>query len=141
MLQDSEKFKQCAKMALDSEQQYKELEKQASKELASTEFCHMTTPDFDKGERVIRAQNQAPLDMVAELKAINERLDVEQKARILAESKAAEVERHHKENLPRSCQGQILTEKPLLFQAIISTSFSICTRAHAGGPGHALSWV
>ena len=109
MLQDSEKFKQCAKMALDSEQQYKELEKQASKELASTEFCHMTTPDFDKGERVIRAQNQAPLDMVAELKAINERLDVEQKARILAESKAAEVERHQEEKDRRNLKIAIIS--------------------------------
>lgn len=76
MLQDSEKFEQYAKMALDGEQQYKTLEEQASKELAATEFCHVSAPDFEEFEEVMCAQNQAPLDMLAELKAINQRLDL-----------------------------------------------------------------
>lgn len=109
MLQDSEKFEQYAKMALDSEQQFKKFEKQTSKELASTEFCHTATPDFDEGERVIRAQNQAPLDMVAELKAIHERLDAEQTARISAEVKAAAVERRQEEKDRRNLKIAIIS--------------------------------
>lgn len=75
-------FEKSAKMVLDAEQQWKENAERASQEMKAVKF-HDTSAsvmaDFEKLEAMNFAQNQAPLDMVAELKAINERLDLAEK--------------------------------------------------------------
>lgn len=84
----SQDFEKSAKMVLDAEQQWKESAERASQEIKAFKF-HDTSAslmaDLEKLEAINFAKNQAPLDMVAELKAINERLDADHRERIEAE--------------------------------------------------------
>ncbi len=93
MLQDIEKHEKYSKMAIEGERQYKRDMEKANKELASTEFRPMSAPDFEKFEEMERAQHQAPLDILAELKAINQRLDAEHDDRKMSEKEQQHIER------------------------------------------------
>ncbi len=90
-------FEQMSKIALEAERQWKESAEHAAQEMEAAEF-HDTSAsvlsDLEGLGAMRRAQDQAQLDMVAELKAINERLDVERQARISAEKH--QEKREHK---------------------------------------------
>lgn len=70
-----------SKRALDAMQEWNKSMERTSQKLKDAKFHNTSTsfmPDFEKFQAMKRAQNQAPMDMVAELKAINERLDKQQ---------------------------------------------------------------
>ncbi|MCI9366838.1 MAG: hypothetical protein HFF19_00945 [Oscillospiraceae bacterium] len=69
-------FEREVKRTLESIQQWEIDEEQMRKKLSDIEFDSTAPPDLEGYEKTTRAQNQAPLDMLAELKAINQRLDL-----------------------------------------------------------------
>lgn len=75
-------FEESAKMVLKAEQQWKKNVERTSQEMKAIKF-HDTPAsveaDFETLKAMSFAQNQAPLDMVAELKAVNKRLDLAEK--------------------------------------------------------------
>lgn len=78
----SQDFEKHTKMAIDAAQQWEKNMAQAAEELSATEF-HDTSSSVLSGLEELNAmrhaQNQTPLDIVAELKSINQRLDSAEK--------------------------------------------------------------
>lgn len=69
----------------DAEKQYREESERLSEDLSHYEIHDTSKFDFEKFQAIERAQNQAPLDIVNELKIINERLDADRSERIESE--------------------------------------------------------